>query len=225
MSLSTKYKASDNSGREITIERNRLWENVRIYYKGELIKTCKYASETREGVLFNVENLGTVSLKVHSVTLAPTLTVNGIPYLSNKNKNQSRGKLLVPTIVFGILGALNLVFFLLALERYNEFPDWPFASFVLLVSIFYMLSYTATTIFLARRIYFFYFYGAGIFTLSTLYILLMLALNGVNPWFLSILIIRILTLALLLRYLQRTIRLLRAHKSTEEASIVLDDEL
>ena len=225
MSITTKFVAQNGTGKSILIRRNRLWENVEIYYEDRLIQTYRFASETREGALFTIEDLGEISLKVHSVTLAPTLLVNGTPYIPENEKDRPRTSLLIPTLVFGVLALFNLVFFAMSLEDYRTYRDWFVSTIVLLVSGFYLLSYIITTIFLARRIYFFYFYGTGIFIISTFCFVAILALNGISTAFLTLLIVRILALVLLLRYFKRAIRLLREHRSGSEVSIILDDEL
>ena len=90
MSNTTKFVAQNGTGKAILIRRNRLWENVEIYYEDRLIQTYRFASETREGALFTIEDLGEISLKVHSVTLAPTLLVNGTPYIPENEKDRPR---------------------------------------------------------------------------------------------------------------------------------------
>ena len=210
--------------KSIVVERNRLWENARISFNGEVIKTCNYAYETREGIEFDVEGLGIVTLKVHSATLKPTLKVNGVEY-SVENQSRNKGKLLVPAIIFGVLAIINTIFFFIALSRYLQFPDWPFAIFTLFVSAFFMLSYIATTILIGLRIYFFYFAGTAIFIFSTIYIALMLYLNGINWIFLTLFIGRVLVLALLSRYFKRALGLLRNRRNYSNENQIIDERL
>jgi hypothetical protein len=223
MSVTNKFTSPDRST-TIIIKRNRLWENVRIFFNGELVKTCQYASETREGVDFDVEDLGNVSLKVHSVTLKPTLLVNGVEF-SLEDQPLNQRKLLIPTIIFGILGAINIVFFFIALRNYLERPDWFFGVFAITVATIYMLVYLATTILLAIRVYFFYFVGTALFIFSTIYIALIIYFNAIDWFFLTLFFVRIVVLAVLLGYFKLALRLFRSKGLKSDEQQILDERL
>lgn len=222
--MTTRFISQEDPNEVIVIRRNRLWENVHIYYNEESVQHYKHAYEMREGVVFEIEELGTASLKVHPVTLVPTLIINGIAFVSERQKDHPKKNLRFVTVLFGILACINLVLFGIVINRYLSYPHLPFALFPLIVFGVYAFGYVVTTFFLARRVFFFYFIGSGLFVVSTLYILL-LAFDTFNKDIGLLLLVRLPVLGVLIGFSKRAIRLHRNKESSSESHGLIDEKI
>lgn len=210
--------------KSIFITHEAGWNNTRLYIHGKVIKEFSSGSELKDGANFYLEDFGSVEMKLNSATFSLSLTVDDKPFEEEKTALQISESMNGPIGIFAILAIINFFVFAFALlgsmDPFESSNKYDFV--MLLTSGFYTLTYSLTLIFTIRKVYFFYFIGTALYTLTSLYYCSILIddLNGIT---ITIIGVRFLLMFVLLYHFKRAVGFVRG-KNAPKGEDVIDND-
>ena len=216
MATSTHYTSKADPENVIIVSKEKDWSNIKVYAKGKVQFQADQPNELRTGKTIEVDGLGTLQLYLASEL---EVRVNGTRY--EASKSESTEKVTNVSVIFWLLtgfSALGLLFIFMA----SEFLPEQLILFLGGIQLFAVLVYAATAILLRLKIFWFYFVGAGTFTVFTLLELRnidSILFNGIT---LVTFLIRVVFLILILRILPTILKRMRDSTSEQKDDVILD---
>lgn len=223
MSKSIKLISPSDSLKSVFITYEIGWNNVKLHIRGKVVKTIATRSELSTGINILVNGFGTITVRLNAETQEVSLHVDGEKFKREFNPSDKDKSSIRVQIVFGIQAIMNLVLLMLCVKNHFETPSMiNFNFMVLCLSAFFMLSYAVSIIFLRRGMYFFYFFGTGLLTLSTLGVIYTLSQESLIN--MAIFTVPRLILLIILYTQYKAIRKRIRTEETEHLSELLDEK-
>jgi hypothetical protein len=217
MSTSIKYTSPVDSESVILLTKENNWTNIKVYANGGLQYKAEDGDDLRTGRKIEIDGFGMLELHLKSDL---EVTLNGTPY--EKSVEATEEKVANVSAIFWVLtgfnglGLLFMLFFIGSDEVYQDI------LYVLIgLQIFAILVYAATAILLKRGVYWFYFVGAGIYTVFTALAIADFEAQLVSMFSIAALLIRIILLVLVLRIIPVILREMRKGKKDPD-DLILD---
>lgn len=224
MSTSVKMIAPSDPVKSVFITYEAGWKNTRIYLEGKVVKTFENTAELKNGVQTEIENLGTLELKLNPTTLSLSASLDGERLVREKMKSTKEKGTLGVISVFSIIAVVNLISMIIALSE-NTRPSPERTSLIVIPGLFFVF-YLVSAILFGNKIYFFYFAATGVYLLKTLHEISLIL--EINYYFVEVFIFyiipRFVLLAILGLYTKRIIKLMRA-PSGEASDEILDENI
>lgn len=167
MNRTHKFHSSADQELFLYITRETDWSASKIYFKGNLVHETQSIHPMLEGIQLTIEGLGVVDVKLPNIKADLEIDVDGKPFVEDRD---SKKKIDVSGLVqlFYIIAGFSIVStFLWALFLSSRFPETSILP-ILIIDLSFGLLYGATAVLISKRVYWFYFVGAGVFTFFTL---------------------------------------------------------
>jgi len=216
MAASLKYQSPVDKESVILITKDSNWTNIKVYANGGLQYQSKNGDELRKGVNIELNGVGVLDLILKSDL---QVTVNGTPY--EALQTDAEEKVSNVSAIFWVLAGFSGVG-LLFIFMLTEVVAIEFLYILIGFQVFAIAVYGATAILLRRQVYWFYFVGAGTFTLFTAMEFLDFDTIMSHPGTMVRVIIRIVLLVLVLRILPTILKRMRKSNSSTNDDIILD---
>lgn len=216
MATSTHYTSLSDPNNAIIVSKENDWSSVKVYAKGSIQYQANNAAELRRGKTIKVDGLGSLQLYLGSEL---EVRVDGVRY--EASKSESNEKVRNVSVIFWLLTgftAAGLLFIFMAGEM---LPDELFQILVGM-QIFALAVYATTAILLRRKLYWFYFVGAGTYTFFSLLQLIDIEIVLLNFFSIMVFVIRIVFLFLVLRILPVILQHMRESKAEGNDDVILD---
>ncbi|XOV68942.1 MAG: hypothetical protein ACFHU9_07105 [Fluviicola sp.] len=218
MATSTHYSAPYESDNIIIVSHEKNWKDVKVYAKGSLQYQASDGNELRIGKTLEVEGLGSLQLYLGTEL---EVRVDGVRY--EASKTESNEKVSNVSVIFWVLcgfSAIGLLFLLFALNI--PFVDTFYVKILIGLQLFAILVYGATAVLLKRGVYWFYFVGAGVYTVFCLLVLLDIQSQFISLGTIIAFIARFFLLVLVLRILPVILKRMRDSNASQKDDIILD---
>jgi len=213
MNHTHKFHSSADPELFLFITREANWSAAKVYFKGSLIYETKNIHPLLEGLTLTIDGLGVVEMKLQNAAGLLEVDVDGKPFLEDK---ESKKKMDVSGLVqlFYIVSAWSLVStFLWSLIFSDVLTETPIAI-LFVVDLSIGLIYGLTAVLISKRVYWFYFVGAGIFTLLTLVDLLDISSLLLSIFGIIRLLVRLMFLVFILLKMKDILAAMRQSKET-----------
>lgn len=197
------------------ITREDNWSAAKVYFKGSLIYETQNIHPLLEGLKLTIDGLGVVVMKLQSAAGALEVDVDGKPFIEDQ---ASKKKVDVSGLVqlFYIISAWSLIStFMLSLIFSAALTQTPFAI-LMFVDLFIGLLYGVTALLISKRVYWFYFIGAGIFALFTLVDLLDISTLLLSAFGIIRLLVRLVFLVFIIVKMKEILAAMRQSKETQK---------
>lgn len=218
MPTSLKFQSPVDDEKIILVTKESNWTNIKVYANGKMQYQASNSDELKKGVQLELEGLGTLDLILKSDL---NVSVNGTSYEALQTDVEE--KVSNVSTIFWVLCAFSAIGFgFLFMLWTDPFVDRTVIQILLGLQIFAIVIYGITAILLRRGIYWFYFVGAGVFTLFTAMEFLDMDLIMSNAGVMVRVIIRLVLLGLVLRILPLILKRIRNSNESSNDDIILD---
>jgi len=218
MATSIHYVSPVDAESTILVTKNNNWTNIKVYANGKLLHASEKGQELRLGTTLDVDAIGKIELELKKNL---RISVNGTPYeMITKEAEEKVGNV---SAIFWILTAFSTIAFILMLLFSSGLPLYNDFIILMAEQLFATLIYGTTAILLSKKVYWFYFIGASVYTFYSILTLLDIEYQMSTFGSIVAFIIRFFLLVMVLRIAPTIIKQMRTQKPTED-NTVLDQQ-
>jgi len=168
-SFSYKYH-SFNDPNPLFITWDTGYTNLKVYYKGKMIKHLATPQELLKGILFDSDELKNISIQLtKEKTMVVKVSVDEKEYLP-ENKIVGRGELGGLIAIFWFLFAFGVLGAIFEFKSVSSSFDNVSLTILIIIDIVILLSYGLTASLLKKEYAWSYFIGGSMYVLTTFFV-------------------------------------------------------
>ncbi len=208
-SYSLKYTSASNPLVALFITWETGYKNMRVYHDGKELFRTETSDEIANGIEFSHPDGGKVYITfTEERPISLLVKVGNERYYASKKMQQKEEDAALGFVAYAFwtLFGLSLIGTSFLVYQYRELLFFNEVKVTLIIDGSITLCYGVTAFFITRRVKWIYFLGTGVFTLTTILVILSTISSGNYMQFINV-AIRLLILAYILRYAMRIIRM------------------